>query len=289
VSIQFVQRDSGGDVTYQAPARWDATPVPVVVLYSPTNGELVASQNATLGPATTLDAAAAAGQTTIPLTATTGVTVGGQYIVTNATSESEWVTVAAITSGVSVTVRDDLEHTYASADAFESTALSVTMTAGEADTAYRHCYARWTYEVGGQSQIDTSLFNVSIWTPRLTLTTQDILRREPRAVDMLGTRQDLEDLIEDIWGNEILGDLGQSCDPGALLSAESLRIAVHYRVLAEIYLHAQDHEHSDRLFDMYRGAWERVLQQTPIDVDQSGTVDDDDIVRPAWTGRLFRV
>lgn len=288
MSVQFVQVGKGGTITYHAPERWDASPAPTVTLYAPEGGELVASQTATLGPSTTLDGAAAAGQTTVPLTATTSVVVGDQYLITNATSESEWVTVEAITSGVSVTVRDDLLHTYASADVFCSTKLSVSVSSTEAAAPHRSCYARWAYSVSSETRLDTSVFHLTRWSPRLNLTAQDILRREPRAIDLLGTRQDIEELIEDIWENEILEDLAQSCDPGALLSGETLRMATLYRVIAEMYLHAQDAEHSDALMGMYRAAWERVLATAPIDVDQSGSVGADDIVRPAWTGRVFR-
>lgn len=288
MGVQFVQVGKGGTITYHAPTRWDATPAPTVTLYGPEGGELVASGNATLGPTTTLDGAAAAGATTVPLTATTGVVVGEQYKITNATGEHEWVTVEAISSGVSVTVRDPLRYTYASTDVFCSTKLSVAMSSTQAAAPYRNCYARWVYSVGAQSQIDTSIFHVTRWAARLTLTSQDILRREPRAIDLLGSRQDIDELIQDIWENEILEELAQSCDPGALLSGETLRMATLYRVIAEMYLHSQDAEHSDALMAMYRAVWERVLHTAPIDVDQSGSVSSDDIVRPAWTGRLFR-
>ena len=286
--VSFLQKDKGGDLTYEAPERWDASPAPTVTLYDPTGGELVASQAATLGPSTTLDGAAAAGQTTIPLTATTGISVGDELTVENSSGQSERVTVAAVSSGVSITVRDELQYTYASSDTCESTRLSVTVSAAQAEASHRNCYARWAYSVGSQAQIDTTLFHISVWAPRLNLDEQDILRREPRAVQILGTRQRLSDLIEDVWVNEILEELGQACDPGALLSGEALRMATLYRTLAEIWLANQDHEQMDRCMDLYRGAWERVLQQTPVDVDQSGTVSDDDLVSPAWTGRLYR-
>lgn len=291
MGVQFVQRDVGGIVYYESPDRWDSATTPTVELLTPRGAVLVASQNATAGPTTTLSAAAAVGATAISLTATTSMVVGRQYTIgPNASGQSERVTLSAVVGGTtpSVTARHPLQYAYASAVAFASTRLSVAVTAAQATTAYRGCIAKWTYKVSAATRVDSTIWHVSIWSPRLTLTEQDVLRREPRAIDLLGTRQRLVELIDDVWTNDILEDLGQSCDPGALVSGDALRMATLYRVLAEMYLFSQDHEHADRLTGLYQAAWLRVLQQTPIDTDQTGTVDDDDIVRPAWTGRLCR-
>jgi len=288
MAVQFVQKDQGGTIYYDAPERWDASPAPTVTLYAPDGGEMVSEQSATEGPTTTVSGAAAAGGTTIPVTSTTDLVVGREYLVgPNSSGQSEWVTVSAIGSG-QVTTRDELQYTYAANDVFCSTRLEVTLSSSDAGTAYRSCLARWKYYVDSQARIDTSIFHISIWMPTLNVTEQDILRREPRAIDLLGSRQRLSELIQEIWEHEILEDLGMSIDPGALTSGEALRMATIYRVLGEMYLAAQDHEHSDRLMDLYRAAWERVLQQAPVDLDQSGTITDSDILRPAWSGRLYR-
>jgi hypothetical protein len=60
-------------------------------------------------------------------------------------------------------------------------------------------------------------------------------------------------------------------------------------VLAELASHAEDYEERDRLMESYRAAFERVLQQTPIDSDNDGEISDEDIVRSALTGKVCRV
>jgi hypothetical protein len=69
---------------------------------------------------TTLDAGAASGQKTIPLTATTALTAGDFCLIRAADSDDEFevVEIASVSAGVSVTSVDNLKYTYASADTF---------------------------------------------------------------------------------------------------------------------------------------------------------------------------
>lgn len=70
---------------------------------------------------TTLDGTAAAGQAVIPLTATTGITVGKQYLVREAAGdEFEVIEVQSISAGVSVTATANLKYGYASGDVFRA-------------------------------------------------------------------------------------------------------------------------------------------------------------------------
>lgn len=69
---------------------------------------------------TTLDDAAAAGQKVIPLTATTGLAAGDLCTIRKANGAYEQeVTIDSINAGVSVTIVEDLEFAYASADKFD--------------------------------------------------------------------------------------------------------------------------------------------------------------------------
>jgi len=290
MAVQFVQKDLGGTIHYEAPERWDASPVPTVILYGPSgSGELVASQNATLGPATTLFGAAAAGQTTVPVAATTGLAAGRQYTIgPNALGQTERVTLAGVTSTVSATTRDNLEFTYASADKFESTRLEATLSAAQATPSYRNCLARWAYTLDTQARKDTTVFHVTNWMPTLAVTEQDVLQRDARAVALIGDRTTLKDLIQTVWEQDVLSDMGDVCAPGAVVSGESLDRATVHRVLMDIYTAAQDYEAADIHAGHYNRILGQVKKQDPIDVDQSGTITDDDVVQPNMTGRLCR-
>jgi hypothetical protein len=145
---------------------------------------------------------------TIVIPSTTATISGGDLFVIRkaSTGQWEWVTIDGVASG-SVTTRDALTYSYATGDTLQSQRLSYSVAATNCDSIYRNARAEWTYEVGGVSRTDTTLYHVSVWAPRLSLTDQDILRRNPRAKDLLGTRQRLTDLIEDVWEHEVLEEL----------------------------------------------------------------------------------
>ncbi len=68
---------------------------------------------------TTLDAAAAAGQKVIPLTATASFSVGDNCYIRNSKDDSfEVIEIDSISAGVSVTAVDNLKHDYVSGDYF---------------------------------------------------------------------------------------------------------------------------------------------------------------------------
>jgi hypothetical protein len=80
---------------------------------------------------TTLDASAAAGQKVIPLTATTGIVAGGEYLIRKADgSYQEVVKVASISAGVSVTAHNNLARAYVSTDLFINTPFPLTSYQG---------------------------------------------------------------------------------------------------------------------------------------------------------------
>lgn len=68
---------------------------------------------------TTLDGAANAGQKVVPLTATTGFSVGDYCLIEQAAGdEFEIIKIASISAGVSITAESDLIYSYASGDSF---------------------------------------------------------------------------------------------------------------------------------------------------------------------------
>jgi hypothetical protein len=64
---------------------------------------------------------------TCNLAATTSIVVGRVYLAVNAQLESEWVEVAAIASGASVTARSPLQNDFASGATFQGTRITMTV------------------------------------------------------------------------------------------------------------------------------------------------------------------
>jgi hypothetical protein len=70
---------------------------------------------------TTLDGAAASGQKVIPLTSTTGISIGKKYKIRRLIGhDQELVHVLGIVADVSVTARDNLHNSYVATDIFRS-------------------------------------------------------------------------------------------------------------------------------------------------------------------------
>lgn len=147
-------------------------------------------------PATTTDAAAGFSQTDlrhIPLTATTGVAIGRDYLLTNAAGLKEWVEVAAITAADSIDARNPLHNDYASGATFVSTRISIALLdswvadrnrigggitgSGPYDGRLNpdpHYRVRWVYVVAGVSYIADTYFNLVRYAGRHGVVPEDI-------------------------------------------------------------------------------------------------------------------
>lgn len=292
--MQFVQKGCGGslfiDVVDAPPHLPAADPAPVVTLLHPDGANaLVAEQAATAGPATALAAAAAAGASAITVADATGIDPGDQLLLGPSAAEEqhEWATVKGVGSDKVLELLDELRFSYATSDAVASPRLSVSVSSSEADAIRRNCVAKWGYTLNGEERETHTLFSITQWSPVCPLTEQHILRRDPRARTRAGGRNDLSMLIHDLWG-ELLEEMGERLDPGALVSGTSLATALRYRVLAELETTSHTVELRDHLMAQFKARWDGVLHSTPIDVDASGVITEDDIVRPAWSGRVRR-
>ena len=149
-------------------------------------------------PNTTLDAAAGQSQPNpraVPLTATTGIAEGREYLITHATSGlKEWAIVESVTSADSVTVKHPLHNDYASGATFQSTRITAPVDdswiADEANIrndagpnpAYR---IRWEYVVGGQTHVADSYFNVVRYAGTHGVRPADVESTSPGWLDRL--------------------------------------------------------------------------------------------------------
>lgn len=293
MTVSFLQKSLGGKLTHTVAdlgatgGRWDSTTAPTVVLYSKSGGVIVSTRTCDLGPSTTLSAAAAASQKSLTIATTAGLVRWNDYVIgPNISGQWEWVTIDAVAT-TAVSVVDDLKYAYSSGDTFKSHDMSVTLTAGDITSVYRDCYAAWAYKVGGISRKDHTIFHVSLYAPRLSLTPADVVREYPRLHQILASQQKIGLLIKRIWETRLLPDLGRIVPPGALVSGEAANEALLYRVVRHIMLQARDIEVAETYDDMYKDAIDR-LRSSLIDPDESGGVGDDETVRGVRTPRIRR-
>jgi hypothetical protein len=293
MTVSFLQESLGGKLTHTVVdlgatgGRWDSTTAPTATFHGKGGGIIVSTRTCDLGPSTTLGAAAAASQKSLTIATTTDLVRWNNYVVgPNISGQWEWVTIDAIAT-TAVSVVDDLQYAYSSGDTFKSHDMSVTFTSADITSIYRDCYAAWSYNVDGISRKDHTLFHVSLYAPRLSLSAADVVQEYPRAHQIISSQQKIGLLIKNIWESRLLPDLGRIVSPGALVSGETANEALLYRVVRHIMLQSRDFDGAELYDDMYKDAIDR-LRSGLIDPDESGGVGDDETVRGVRTPRVRR-
>ncbi len=150
-------------------------------------------------PNTTTDATAGDGQSNprnIPLTATTGVTVGRTYRLSAATGEVEWPEIVEVVSADSALARNPLRNSFASGSTFASTRITATVdSTWVADTtnllvglgANPHYRIRWEYVVGGVTYVHDSYFSLVRYAGEHSVTPAMVDAMYPGYADTLPT------------------------------------------------------------------------------------------------------
>ncbi len=274
--VTFLQKALAQTLAFDVSRALYAAGASTCTLLSPSGGELQAAVTATKGPSTTLDGAAASGQKTIPVTATTGINVGDVLWPVNALGQTEPVIVDGVTANTSITARHKLRFTYASADVIASRRLSVAVAAVSLGKAYKNCRARWSYSSSASAtHVEDQVVHVSTYAPRCTVTEADVLRRLPQARDWTSPQQPLDDLIASVWGSEVLVDLACAWGPESIISGDSLYVATILRVAAQLCLSNGQLEHYDRWLEEYQKALAQCISEAPRDTDDDGASDDE--------------
>lgn len=164
---------------------------------------------------TTLDGAAGAarhaatgGRRRIPLTATTNIVKGREYLVENANGQVERVKVVAIASGDYVDVQHDLAYDYASGATFKglrmTAAVDATFVATEAKLndptePYR---VLWTYTLGGVTRKHWTQFDLVRAAKQHGVTVQSLFGAWPSILQQFSPEERLvagADLIDEAW------------------------------------------------------------------------------------------
>jgi len=136
--------------------------------------------------------AAAGGRRRVPLTATTSIVQGRDYLVTNAANQRERVRVTAISSGAYVEVEHDLAYDYASGATFVGLLMSAdiddTFAATESalntpDQPYR---VLWTYTAGGVERRLWTYFDLVRQAKKHGVTVDALLGEWPTLLYQLG-------------------------------------------------------------------------------------------------------
>ncbi len=242
------------------------------------------------GPNTTTTAAAGASQAdprAIAVTSATGIVVGREYQIRDASGLRERLVVESL-SGTSVKARHRLHNDYASGAAFESTRVQATIDATwvadetnlEDDRAELPAYRiRWAYVVGGLTYVADTFFDLVRYPGKTTVTPADVERLHPGWLDRLPTdhRKDQgRALIEEAYRTVAIDMQAAGADEDATSNPEVIDDMVRRKAieLAEFGRYLAGRDDGGR-YDAARAAYQARLDSFVRLVDRIGSKDED--------------
>ncbi len=239
-------------------------------------------------PSTTLDAAAGQGQTdprAIPLTATTGVTKGRQYLIKTTEGDSEWPEIISIESGVQAIARNPLSNSYVSGDSFQSTRISATVdstwVADEGNLVSPadpnpHYRIRWEYVVSSTTYVHDSYFSLVRYKGEHSVTPTMVEAMYPDYRDRLPSfhRSDEGSRLLDEAFNQVRWDLHASdMDDASVRNKDAVNRAVLLRFglnMAELTGDSDLIELRERRYREFFDRIFRVVNKVPVATSTSG-------------------
>ena len=292
MKVAFAQKDAGGILWHtmvDTPSdgdRW-STSAPTVRLLTATGGVMQSSVSTAVGPSMTLASTIDAAGTSVVLSTVTGITRWSEYVIgPNASGQWEWVTVDGIGTS-SVSLVEGTTYAYSTGHAFKSHDLSYTVTSSIAASLASNCRAEWTYYVDAVKRVENTIFHVSLYSPRIPLTSAEFVQEYPRAKRVIGSNQRVGILLRRLWERHVLADISRVFRPGAMVSGEAAERALVAKAKEYIENEAKNYEAADRYVEEYTAALD-IIKESLVDLDESGGVDDDEVVRSIRTPRILR-
>lgn len=293
MSTRFLQKDLGGVLKHTMRdlpgdgARWDSSPAPTVTLMARGGGELLASTAATLGGTYTTGGAISVGDTTISVNSTTGLSRWDEVVLgPNAAGQWEWKTLDGVSS-TAIVFHEKAVYAYSTGKTLKSHTMSVEVTSGTVGSVSQNNYAEWHYAVDSVERKEHTLFHISLYAPRLSLTAARFLEEYPRALGMLGSNQKIDALIRRMWDTRVIPDIARIFHPGAMVSGEAAELALANKLKEFLENEAKNYDAADRYAVRYNHALDQIRDGL-VDLDESGGVGDTEVVRSARTPRLIR-
>lgn len=224
-------------VTSVSVYRWDQSD-------DDTAGSAIGSGSVETNPNTTTDVITTTDEPTkVPLTATTGIEAGRTYLLTNTTSEKEWVEVTEIASADYVLVRHPLHNIFASGSTFQTTRMTATVDStwvadetniDESPGPNPMFRVRWVYVVGGKTYVADTYFNLVRYPSRHGVTPQDIEAMHPGWLDRLPTDHRGDQgrrLIDEAYRSVKIDLLQLNLDDASIAEAEVVDELVRHKAI----------------------------------------------------------
>ena len=299
---------SGQTFFYDPPELFRPSGTPTVEVFSTDEDDDGTAESATTGACsvdsvnTTLSGAVSAGDTSLALTSSTGVSKGRRYLLTDSDGECEFVEIAGA-SGTSATLRHPLVNGYASGSTFQGTRISIgvdsTWIADDANltdspelaagaSGYR---LRWAYTVNGVATIGVSYADLVRYQAKNLVTPLDVDRLFPGWIDRLAPDYRADQ------GAALIDEAFNAVKMDALTDAQLLRRIRDTQILSDLVKHRAKllavqndvlaGRTDDRALvvarDIYDQRYNALIREPKVAIDQSGGGSSGEAVRlPAW-------
>jgi len=261
----------------------------VVVLYNDAGGAILASTaSTTKGPTTTLSGAAAAEATQLTVSSSASFTRWVDLVVgpSSSTGKWEWCTVAGVGTNT-IYLAAPLANAYPTGTAVKSHEITYSVPKTACATVARNCRAEWRYYVDGIERRESTIYHVSEYAPRLSLTAAELIQVYPRAIRQVASHQALDLMIRRMWHRQVLPAIGRMYAPGAIVSGEVAEQALVSLVKAVLCEEARDYESALIHREQYTGHLNEI-SQSMIDLNEDGVQTDAEQPRSLNSIRVLR-
>ena len=269
--MRFLLKDTAATLAFDLPQRADATPTFVVT--GPGGGDTQASSSVTLDTVnTTLSGAAAAGASSVTVTSASGIVVGRKYLLAGAEATGgERVTVKSIAS-TTITLVRPLRFAKASGATFQSSRLTMAVTAAAVPSYGRHYRATisWAVSTVAQDAVHVD-FDVCRYVPSTVLSLDDVSDLDPMLAKRLPAGLWVPALMDRAW-DMMLRRIASKKEPGSLIGSVDLTTPHSYLVRALLAETAGEDfaAYHTSMVERYVTELESVLASAAFDDDMDG-------------------
>lgn len=271
----WLQKSVGGTLfTDELDERPDASPTFSVL--SPSGGSLATGTGTVDAVSTTLNGAVAAGATTVVVASAASIFVGRRYRIGGAESVGgEVVTVKSIAT-TTITLVRPLVRAAASGATFDSSRISITVTAAACATIGRHHRIEITYLVGAVARPTLTIpFDVTRYGLKSGLTFEHVRDLDPLIAKRMGAGMWWPAIREASY-TMILTRIAAKVDPGGLVGTIELQMPHAYAAMALILdaLGSSDEETARKtwVYEKLQSELDATLGAAAIDANQDGAV-----------------
>ena len=214
--------------------------------------------------------------------ATTGITPGRRFLVTNAALETEWVDIITVVSGASCTARNNLRNDYVSADTLESTrithAIDATWVAAKTNISANGPEPRYRwrleYVVASVTYVHDVYFDLVRYAGTTSVTGLDV----DRAYPWLGWMNRLSSEDQEDGGSRVIDEAYRQVKMKLAMAGKADEGARNREVMEDLVVHraamlvaGTDVDAAEAAAALFNESYNNFIVSPKLDFDDDGS------------------